>query len=368
MIRERDDSGGQPVGSVTAAAARRTVRHSARPVTVAGMVRYEMPGAVSIDEGTTTMVTMINRDTRGRDVYLYRPDDNVPGSDRYPQRAAMIENSGKLTLEPGPVAIFARGTFVGEGLLDRLHPGQTAYIPYAVDSSTTIRTSDDTFEKPSRLISIVDGEVTVENYMERVTRYEVETGTEPPDLLVVKHGRTAGHDPVGLPADTRTTPDALLIPMPLTAKRTAVLTVRERQPVRRTIWLREGGAAQQLGLYLQLQGGAALSPAQAAQLKQIVKTHRKVAGLRTRIDQLRERITDQGVRGGELRESIKAVNRTAGAAGLRRRLLRQIGEGVSQMEQLTRELTAASLDYSQARDDLKRQILGLRIGAKKKDE
>jgi len=364
------ESGNRPAapGPVTAEAARKSVHRGAKLATVAGMVRYELPGAVSIGQGTTTMVTMINRPTSAQDVYLYRPDSNVPGSDLYPQRAAMIQNSSKLTLEPGPVAIFARGTFVGEGLIKRLHPGQTAFIPYAVDSSASVRVDSTTGEKPSTFVSLIDGVATVENHAEIVTRYEVETGGQTPKMIVVKHPRRTGYEQLDLPPGTSTTPTALLIPFPINPTSKSVLTVRERKPVRRTIWIKSGGEGTAARLELYLSASTALSAEGQQKLRQIIAAQRKVASLTSTVDRLRGRISDIGMRSGELRESIKAVARTRGGAALRARLLKQLTVSVSQLGQATQKLTAGSLELSEARDALKKLIASLRIPAVQPDQ
>jgi outer membrane protein OmpA-like peptidoglycan-associated protein len=363
IVLERG-SGQPPVGPVTATAVRDVARDKVTPTTVAGMVRYQLPGAVSIGEGTTTMVTMINRDTEGRDIQLYRPDSNVPGSRRHPQRAAMIENRSKLTLEAGPVAIFARGTFVGEGLLRRLHPDETAYIPYAVDSSTSVRVTTQSDARPSRLISVADGVFTVEDHDERVTRYEVEPGVESPDLLVIRHPRRSSFEALDLPPRTRKTAEAYLIPVPIRASRRSELAVRERRPVRRTLHLSDGEGAGRLSLYLE-QGGGALSEKDRKRVERLIKVQRRTAKLREAVDRLRGRVTDVGVRGGELRENIKAVAKTRGGAALKSTLLKRIAENVARMEKLTQALARKTLELGRSRDQLSRLIRKLRIGGEK---
>jgi hypothetical protein len=53
-------------------------------------------------------------------VFLFRPDANAPGSERHPFRAVKLANRSGYTLEPGPIAIFARGSFVGDSLVERI--------------------------------------------------------------------------------------------------------------------------------------------------------------------------------------------------------------------------------------------------------
>lgn len=344
---------------VTLPAARASAHGGAKLKSVAGMARYVLPGRVSIPRGSATMVTLINRDIAGKDVLLYRPDSNVPGSDRHLQRATMIENNTKLTLEPGPVAIFARGTFAGEGLLSRLHPAQVALIPYALDGSTSVRRESRLDERPSSLVSVVDGVATVENISERVTRYELRVGAEGPQTLVIKHARHHGYRAVGLPPGTRELADAWLITIPVTPGKKSELSVRERRPLQRFISVGSSTRqAKRLEVYLR---GSAF--AGNAKLKALIAMQRQLAGALEKVDRLRVRITDIGGRNGELRESFKAVAKARGAkaAALRKRLLAQLSKSSAELERVTTDLTAASLEVGSARDKLKKQIASLRL-------
>ena len=187
------------------------------------------------------MVTVINRRTQGQDVFFYRPDPQRAGQRaQHPQRAAKIDNSGKLTLEPGPVTIFARGTFVGEGLISRLHPGQTAFIPYAVDSSASVRVNQHHAARPATFVSLIDGVCHGGGPPGIVTATSWRPAPDP-GQMVVKHPRRAGYELQDLPPGTSTTAAAVLIPFPISPSSTCVLTVRERKPVRRTIWIQSGG-------------------------------------------------------------------------------------------------------------------------------
>ena len=126
-------------GRVTVDAAGAAARSVATGREAAGAFRYDLANHVTIPRKSSTMVTIVNNDVPGEDILLYRPDPSVPGSDVAPFRAARLKNQTRAGFLSGPVAIFAGGTFVGEGLIDRLNPGDTALIPYGLDATTTVK-------------------------------------------------------------------------------------------------------------------------------------------------------------------------------------------------------------------------------------
>jgi len=308
------------------------------------------------------MVAMINDHLDGEDVFFYRPDQNVKGSARHPLRAARLQNGKKLTLEAGPVAIFAQGSYVGDALLKRLHPGETVFLPYALDRSTHIEKKQTQQTKPERLVAIADGVITAEDRERSITRYVVSTGDRTPKRIFIYHERTAGFLAIGLPPQTRPAADGYLIPLPIGPGRKSVLLVKEQRPVRRTITITADAEA--LGLYLEKAGQ--LPKALAAKLKSVVKTRRAIAGLERKIGRLRTRIADIASRSHELRKNLKAIEKTARATALRRALLERLTNAVKALDSATRNVTTFDLRRRQLSDGLRSTIKSLRLGQKKK--
>ena len=106
--------------------------------TTSGPYRDVPAEPVTIKKGSSAMVSILNKPVSAEDVYLFRPDGNAPGSARHPFRAVRLVNNSSYMLEPGPIAIFARGTFVGDSMIGRLSVNETAWIPYALDGATTV--------------------------------------------------------------------------------------------------------------------------------------------------------------------------------------------------------------------------------------
>jgi len=304
------------------------------PATVAGTVRYALTEPVSIRRGASSMVSILNKSVRGEDALLFRPDGNAPGSDRHPFRVARLENSSGYTLEPGPIAIFSGGTFVGDSLLSRLQIGETTWIPYALDGGTTVTSSGVNEEHPVRLVAMHRGTMTVENAAVRTTTYTIAPGQAPARMLYIRHARAAGYTVKDLPPNAIDQGDAYLIPVPLHAARKSTLTVDERQPRRASIALLDAGRTE-LGVYLE---GAKLPAELGERVKTAIALRKELGTIEDELGALRSRVSEISSRAYELRGSIKALDRVRGADDLRKKLVASLTQTTAESDTIARTL------------------------------
>jgi hypothetical protein len=61
------------------------------------------------------------------------------GYENNPYRVIRFRNSTPFVLEPGPIAIYSGGSFVGEGISETVGSGTSATIPFAVESGIMVR-------------------------------------------------------------------------------------------------------------------------------------------------------------------------------------------------------------------------------------
>ena len=150
------------------------------------------------------MVSILNKPIAAEDAFLYRPDANAPGSDRHPFRAVRLANDSGFTLEPGPIAIFARGTFVGDSLIGRLERRRDRVDPVrARRRHRRSPSAADATEKPVRIVSIHTGVLTVEEQRDRarpVTRSAPAASRR--TQIYIRHAKTNGYLANDLPPGT----------------------------------------------------------------------------------------------------------------------------------------------------------------------
>lgn len=337
LILERagEDAPAASAGAASAERMQASVRAQVLPRDVAGSVRYEIGTPVSIARGATALVPILNERMEGEDVFLYRPDGSAPLSNRHPWRAGRLVNRGTLPLQPGPMAMFADGAFVGEGLIDRLHPDESAFVPYALDSSAVVRELVEDRHEPVRIVAIARGVARVEDYQVHATRYEIQTGASVPARMFVRHVASDGFEVLDLPPQTQKTGSGYLVPIPLAPARTSVLEIKERKLLERSIQI-----ADHLGPVLNAYASSTNVPeALRDALQNAAALRQQLADVEAEIDQLSEQVLDLGYRANEVRASLQAIGQDRRAADLRRKLLDTLGKLVEDSEKIGRTLT-----------------------------
>jgi outer membrane protein OmpA-like peptidoglycan-associated protein len=325
----------------------------------AGATRFTVAEPVSIAAGSAALVTIASREVPGDDVYLFRPEPAAPSSREHPYRAARIRNATGMTLLPGPVALFAGGTFAGEGLLERLHEGETAFIPYAIDPSTTVRTEVTERREPRRVVSVVRAEVVLEDTVVSASRYTVDPGAQCPSRIFLRHAHLQGYEPRALPPESESTPAADLVPIPLTARRQSVVTLEQTRPDRRALSLLDD-VSTDLAPYL-----AASSDGMRQRLTAVLDQRNALARAEREAEELREQLADVAERNAELRETLRTLGAVADAArvALRTRLTQQLTASMTRHEALSRDLATRGANASMLRTQLVDALRGLRYDA-----
>jgi outer membrane protein OmpA-like peptidoglycan-associated protein len=352
LKRSNDDPPPRPRATPTPVLDTRTaaasVKTATRPVEVAGTVRYELAEPVTVRRGSSTMVSILNKQVTAEDAYLWRPDANAPGSDRHPFRVVRLENGSGYTLQPGPVAIFARGTFVGDGLLDQLDRDETAWVPYALDSSTRVTVEIKRDERPARIVAIDRGVLSVENTGSVATRYAVAAGREPARRMFLRHAKASGYVADELPPGTIDQGDAYLLPLPLSPEKASELTIVERQPRRRTLQLLYAKPAD-VELYVE---GSQLPPGVGDKLREAIVLRKQLSAIEDEVRAIRERNADVTARAQELRENLRALDKVRGTEDLRKKLVARLTDATVEADKLAKELVTRTEAQTAVRANL----------------
>lgn len=313
-----------------------------------GTYRYEIANAVTLPQKSSALITLINRPMDGDEVLLYRPDPAAPQSASHPFRAAQILNKSDIGLQPGSVSIFSGGTFVGEGVITRLLPGERSMIPYAVDTATNVRVSSIALEEPVRIVALARGVLRVNDRRRYVTSYEVTPGHNVPKALVIRHPRNAGYEPFNLPKDTETTPDAYFIRVPVEAQKPVRIDIEETKPFERQ-WVLLTTDGEKLALYVR---GSTLSPELQKKMDRIVTLRKLLATTEDKLERLRQKRADSLERAAELRENIKAIEKTPAADKLRKMLLERLADVTKQLDDNSVEIAKQGDEGAMARAEL----------------
>ena len=307
--------------------------------TVSGLSRYDLGEALTVPDGTSTMVAIINQQVEGQETFLFRPGGAGQGYDANPYRVIRFKNSTPFALESGPISIYSGGSFVGEGISEPVSAGVPVTIPFAVESGIMV-TSQALYKGDDvRLVKIVRGVIEIETFSRRTTTWSVKSQLPSTEKITVyvrmaKAGGTYQLAP--RPASTEDLPDAYLIPIEVAAGATdGKLEVVEQTPSRSelSIW-----DSRFLTLFEGILAQGNLDPGTRAKLQPIVKLRQDVGRIDTEIEGKTRTRSELDQRAQETRQNLEAIKKDPAAGTLRRKLSDRLDQFAKDGDKLGRDL------------------------------
>jgi hypothetical protein len=326
-------------GAVDADALARSMEARTRAASISGLTRYDLDEKLTVPDGTSTMVAIINAKVEGEETFLFRPGGAGQGYEANPYRVIRFKNSTPFALESGPISIYSGGSFVGEGISEPVSAGVAVTIPFAVESGLIVASSLQYGGDEMRLVKIVRGVMEIENFSRRQTTWEVtsQQARTTETTLYVRHPKAGGSFTlVPRPAGTEDLPDAYLIPIKLAAgATTAKLEVIEQTPSRSTLSIWD---SRSLILLEGILAQGTLDRTIRAKLEPIVKLRQEVGKIDTEIEGKTRTRGELDQRARETRSNLEAIKRDPAAGALRKRLSDRLDQFAKDGDKLGRDL------------------------------
>ena len=309
---------------------RRSTQAKARASSVAGMTRFDLTERVTVPNGSSTMVAVLNQEVEAEETFLFKPGGAGMGYDSNPYRVVRFKNSSPFVLEPGPLSIYAGGSFVGEGITDTVGTNTSATVPFAVEPSIIVTSRSKWKSDEMRLIRIVRGVLEVEQFSRTETTWNVRGPSQTKNWKVlVRHNRAGENfDLVDRPQGTEDLPGAYLIPVAVPSGKTeGTVTLVEQTPSRATVSIWDGRA---IPLMESLLLSAEVTPGMRTKLQPIVDRRSAIGRIDTEIDGLKRQQFELDERAQQTRDNLEAIKKDPAAASLRKKLS-------TRLEQFTKE-------------------------------
>jgi hypothetical protein len=325
-----------------------------------GATRYELPYRVSIPDESATMVLLVSSKVKGEAVHLFAPDPGVPDSYRHPLRVVRFENNSPGALEKGPIAVFEKGSFLGQGLMSALPIAGKATVPFALVRDVALESSSRYEERDVRFYAVKSGTLFVEQDRATLTTYEVQSGSNEPIRLLVKHPRAADarlHQPPEGTEDS-VADGAAYVPVRVPKFGKASLVVEERMPLRSSVAWESLEGRRAIGQYLD--SGSA-SPEHQKLLREILSQAEALAKLADSERKLRREQRELEELSRETRLSLGAIEKNPKAARLREELTERLARNQSRLDELGKQLVELGLRSSEAEVRLKEARQALEI-------
>jgi hypothetical protein len=300
---------------------------------VGSLFRYDLKDPVTVPDSSSTLVNIVNSRVPGEEVVLFRPELTARQAASHPYRAVRFKNDSGFALEAGPVTIYASGTFVGEGFLERMEKGQAIFLTYAIDANVTMAHTRSWGEEAVRLLKIRRGQIESEVVQLQRATYSVSNAHDVPVLAYVKSIRPGGDYKLRQPPPgTVETPEASYLPLAVPARGKKDLLVEWATPVRR--WLAIDTSLSTTVLKMYLSSGTVPTAARAT-LEKILVAKDRLNGLEAesaRVQHLKASLSEDQAR---VRANLDLLRKVKGNEALKGKLTRNLSSLEEQLSRLT---------------------------------
>jgi hypothetical protein len=314
----------------------------------ATQVVFRFPRPVSVDNGRTLSLPILDRQAPAQRLALYQADTAA----RNPLAAVRLTNDGETGLPPGILTIYERDkagavSYVGDARLSGFPVGETRLLAYALDEKITIERDAAQTDRLSTG-KIVQGVLQYSRVIRQTTTYRVRGPAKEPRTLVVVQRR--------LPGWTLVKPDAkgieisegnYRIPLQLPGgDQTGTFDVVQEQTQLQELQLLDG-AADQIKVFAQAKEFDAKTREALARILQLQQAVAEAERLEERLDAERQQIVEEQ---GRLRENLARVPANS---DLQRRYLATLDKQETELEALRKRKAAAEKAVEAARDALR---------------
>ncbi len=299
--------------------------------------RYDLPNTVSIPDRSATMVMLTSKNVGGEIAYLFAPDGGVPDSASHPFRVARFKNETGGALERGPIAVFDKGAFVGQGLIDPLPTGATTTVPFALDRSVGVRQSRSYDQRDERVAKIENGQLVLRHDATSLTTYNLENGGDKRAKLILKHSRQAGARLHNAPTDTEDNVAAAsaLVPVWLEPNAKRDFVVEERSTQERGANWNETSAEAAIKKLLE---SNELDATTKQKLESAWSVRATSKALQDKANQLS--VDEQGLQrqAQETRSNLQSIEKNPVAGKLRAELTKRLSETSAKLDRVQKDL------------------------------
>ncbi len=332
------------------AALEQQVPAAATGESVGALFRYDIVDPVTVPDGTSNLVSIVNARVKGQEVVLFRPGDRDETGMPLPYRSVRLENATDSTLERGPVAIYSGTTFLGEGFVDRMEKGTTTFLTYAADGGVHLTQSQTNSDEGGRLLKIMAGMIESEVISVIKQRLAIKNDHDEEITAYVKTAKLGGDWKLTTkPAETVETGAALFFPVKAAPHSEGTLEVTWQQPIVRRIGIDTDLSTTVLKLYL---GSGKIPKEIAGPINEILALKQKIVDNTHEYSRLKAQHDQLSADQDRVRENLNLLRKTAG----NRALMDQLTEKLASLELDLGRLSGKLVRLSEENADLQRKM------------
>ena len=303
----------------------------ARPV---GESHFENKHPMTVERGSSAMVSMVRDVTEGEVVYLYDAESER-GNARFAFRAVRFKNPTDSTLETGPVTVYGHERFIGEGLTEPIPPRAAAVVPFALDRQIVVDRNDGTEDRIARLMSLQRGILTAQVQHIRRQKLSVTNRLNEVARLFIRHTVAKGWTLRDTSPAFERVGDAHLFEVQLKPGETRDVVIAEATPIECTLDLSADVTLEMMKVWIEAPEG---THELKDQLRKLLGLHRALVDLGQEQDSMRRRLTDFRGRMDELHGQIVTLQAVKTSGDLMAHLKTKMKEISDRVQRTTIEV------------------------------
>jgi hypothetical protein len=312
---------------------------------------YKIKQKITIGKNQSALVPILQAHIDAEKVTLWNAESA-------PLRALWIKNTSGQVLDAGSFNVLEAETFVGEGVLETIHPDERRLLSYAGDAAVHVKYTDESSEKPFSRIRIAKGIMLMTKEEHKTNKFTIRNADTEPRQVVVEYPAEEGWKlSQGTPQPEESTESYHRFRVPVDAGKTAELTVEVVHPneVRYELTNLDDD---EVGLLVQQNR---VTPAMHQVFDRILKQEEKIGGIASEIaDRKRESdqiATDQN----RIRENMKALKGSSEEKALLQRYVGQLDSQENRLVALRKETSDLNARQNTARAELDRIIMEVSV-------
>lgn len=306
---------------------------------MSSLFRYDIADPVTIPDRSSTLVAIVNQRVNAEEVVFFRPEESHELPSSHPYRAVKFTNDTPFTLEKGPVTLYSGGTFVGEGFLDRVEPASTHFVSFAIDGKVSLDSDYSTEEEGAKLLRISDGQIVSEVLQIERTTYTIKNLHDEAVTAYVKTSRRPNYELRNLPKETVETPDALIVPVKVAARKIGKLPIEWASRTVRHLGIDTSLATNVL--QLQLQGGKLPEPTATA-VRRVLDLKAELEKNRAESRRLQRQHEALSRDQDRVRANLDTLRKTKGNLQLQNQLAQKLAQQENELSTLSGNLVQLS--------------------------
>ncbi len=306
---------------------------------------YTIKKSLSVKDGSTALVNLLQRDLPAREVRLF--DINYGSAEQNESwQTIELKNDADVALEPGPITIYRGSTFVGEGYLTRTAPGATAHLTFAAESRVALKSSSTQRHDHYMLTSISRGSVTYTYDTIKTYTFSVRSNANEPLSVMAQIPRVGCYEPVNFPEEAVVSKTSIAVPIKVEAKQSTSISYDAACKRSNRISLDSLQAVESIENAL---NNGYIPEAQAAPMRQYVSLYRDNIKINEQISAKASIKSNLEADQSEINASLHDLKnvKTSSANKLREQLIERQRNNENQIAQLSTELTELRIQASE---------------------